>query len=271
MPLTRHNLSPSPLPSLSWSSALASFPLSTSPQALARLLQYDVTLISTASPGPDEGLEFAVHLRRVDPNLSVRKVSLSLERQLVIDPSHPSPNASDEDGELFLDIKADRDDSSPPSGIVLPAHEESYLPTPGPGRASSRVLSSVFKRSASQGRSPLPSPSYTSTTDPGSYFAALPTPAASTSGSNNSTPTSFTSTSSSRHVEKVTLLQVDAENVPWNGETRMKLPVPRDRSAYRYSIGETMRTRYVDVSFAVAIKVSLPLLSRRVRKLILGA
>lgn len=263
MPLTRHILSPSPLPALTWSSTLTSlspFP-STSPpsstSSLARHLQYDVTLISSSSPGPDEGMEFAIHLRRDDPNLYVRKVILNLDRHLVVDPSHLSPNASDDEGEVTFDPAAERDNQSPPFGsIVLPAAEEGYLPTPGPGRASARVISSVFKRSASQGRSPLPSPVHTSTTDPGSYFAALPpTPAASAAGSNTSTPTSFSSASSGRHVEKITMLAMEMETVNWEGENRLIIPVPKDRSHYRYSMGETMRTRYVDVHFTISIRV----------------
>lgn len=272
--LARHALQSSPLPPLAWSSSLpAAYPspsTSTSPLVLptpySQGIHYDVAALPAPTFGPGGEIEFSLRLRRDHPSLVVKSIRLELYRKVTFDRSRAARDdidGSDEEGEVYI-LEGDELWSAASAEAALRGGSEILAGTPAlssaqaSGRPTSRGLSSVFKRDrsvgASSSRSPLPSPSCTSTADPTSYFAPLPTPAASANGSNRSTPTSVGSEGTSRTVEE-SVLQADTSNVVLDGETRVVMRMPRDRSTFRYSMGETMRTGLVDVRFKVGVKV----------------
>lgn len=118
-------------------------------------------------------------------------------------------------------------------------------------RSTGRGLSSVFRRSSATVNA-LPSPCLAKTPSPEapSYFAPRPTPAGNASGKGSSV---------------VNVLVIETEEIGWAGEkseVRLEGVVPKNKSIYRYSIGETMKTKCAHVHFTLSVKVcssSLPL------------
>lgn len=263
IPLFRYALPPATLPA----PTLPSWTGTSRPNS-GGSLSYTITATSpTATPGPGEELAFNILLRREGPGASaesssagvqIRRISLSLDRHMTLDTNQsPSPDTSDDDeaSPPAFPLGSGSGGRSPPRQRSVDAEKPSQQqqkqqsPPPHAGRSASRGLSSVFKRGPSAGgsRSPLPSPSYAPalSQDPGCYFSATPL---SLSPAPGSTPT--------RSVTSTSMLVLEAvEDVVFGSEMKLVGAMPKTKSIFRYSVGETMKTRVAQVAFTLSGRV----------------
>ncbi|KAK4051621.1 hypothetical protein OIV83_002761 [Microbotryomycetes sp. JL201] len=204
-------------------------------------LRYSITASNKHAIGPGEPLDLTCVFTKDDSSLSIRKVHIAIERRVSADSACPSPSSSD-----------DEEVSPPPTGDDLteswtPAGSDEETLAPRPGRSSSRGLSSVFKRggsvSSAAGKSPLSSPVYVPTQDPGSYFGASPSPP-------------VASTSALPKLSPPTQLAVaEADDLLFDVEHKLACVFPVPKSIFRYSVGETVKTKLVSVEFVLAIRI----------------
>lgn len=230
VPLSRFSDSPHAqiLPSPTWSSSTSgtSFPG----------LHYSIGT-SKAVYAPDDELELDV-FTHVDETSShqIKKIQVTLDRHIVVDSPSPSPSGSDEE-EVFIP-----DDDT----LFLTPEETSRV-----GRPNTKALSSLFDRSTSSSVRPTPTTSPCSTPSPEvvSYISAR----------TSTSPPSRTMTAGSLpgiKTSTVTQIMVFEENdVPSGVEHKIVGVVPRTKSLYRYSIGETLRTKLANVQFRLSIKI----------------
>lgn len=173
----------------------------------------------------------------------VKKVSLWMERHMAFEANSSACTSSSEDEDS-------RGSQSPPR------HSSDFHPA---GRAPVKGLSSVFKRASAttrHGRSPLSSPPCAPPPgqDVGSYFAAIPHAGSQAGPSGDSGRRSS--------ISSMTMLSMDAteEEMVWNaqGAIRIRLSdaMPKTKSMYRYSVGETMKTRLMRITYAISGQVS---------------
>ncbi|KAM0789717.1 hypothetical protein ACM66B_006574 [Microbotryomycetes sp. NB124-2] len=229
IPLTQYSAPPSrPLSPLTWDGGEG--------------LRYSIASSNDRAIGPGESLDLTCVFTKDDPALSLRKVAISIERRVSVVSANSSPSSSD-----------DEDSSPPPTGDDL---GESWTPAgsgsddetlvPRTGRSSSRGLSNVFKRGGSvgsiAGKSPISSPVYVPAQDPGSYFGATPSTSTTVLARPSPSPTT-------------PLVVAEAEDVPFNVENKLGCVFPVPKSIFRYSVGESIKTRLVNVEFVLSIRL----------------
>lgn len=205
----------------------------TSPKSV-RGLHYTVSATKNAF-GPNDPLALDVYLHRDDPSLTVKKIQFSLDRHLSIDSSKSASRLGSDDED-----------------VALPADEPLDTPplSPDPATRHSRVtgnnrLPALFDRSASRTRkiSPHRSPPIL-TRDAPSYFAI-------DSGSSQN----GASTSAGCIPTVAQILSLDIDDVPFNTPSTFTATVPKAKSLYRYSIGETFRTAFATMTFTLSVKL----------------
>ena len=187
-------------------------------------LSYHITT-SKSTYGPNESLDLILNLKKQDSSLSLKKVIVTLERHLILNPvdhiSSASIAAGGESGDetLSSDGEIYRTDSTTPITTT----------NTGENRKS------LFQRSRVS-------------ISPESRSLLLP-------------PTSPSVTSKSSTT--TTILVIEKKDIVFNndGTTRVEMgaEVPRCKSIYRYSIGESMSTPSARIEFTLSIKVSLSL------------
>lgn len=203
-------------------------PLWTSPPSTQRRLAYRITP-SKSSYAPNELMEISVEFSREDPGLCVRRIVVGLERRVVL---------SSDGGEERSGSGSEGDEITLSDGEIYrtPHQEDTPLLPP-------TTTKRTFLRSASPFRSRA-SGSAESESRP---LTPLPS---SSSSSIKSAPTS--------------ILVMEKEDVIFDHEGMGRLVlggvVPRSKSVYRYSVGDTFSTKFARVEFLLIVRVRPPYL-----------
>ncbi|KAI5476301.1 hypothetical protein MNV49_007872 [Pseudohyphozyma bogoriensis] len=231
VPIIRFN--PSPLqyivPPPSWSSSSPSTPS-------IKNFHFSISTAKSAY-GPGDPIDLTVFLHRDDASIHVKRISVVLNRHVALELNPPpSTIESEDDEEIEFPLITDEDH----------AHNDPSRT----GRASKR-RSSFFERSNSVSReSPLPSPTWTaSPSEADSYFtpreSLLPTPPA-----EGSTPSPRLG---ARITQPMGTMEISEPGFGVNISSA--LLIPKTKSLYRYSNGETCKTILATQTFSLNVKI----------------
>ncbi|KAL8277618.1 hypothetical protein RQP46_010050 [Phenoliferia psychrophenolica] len=240
LPLTRYSAPSFTLPAASWSSSSSAASSSTlspphpsskppTPPPHLRGLQYSIEA-STGVLGPNDSLQIKLAFHRDDPSILIKKVQVSVDRHIEVDHSAVSPVGSDDDETLVA--MSDEEDLYSPSIL-----ENESTP-------SSRSGPKSLNRWR---RSPLPTPP-AAAGESGGYFAPR------TSG--GMSPENDSPLLSAGRAP-VPVLAFELDDVPVGAEVVLAGNLPQAKSLFRYSVGETMRTKLANVWFTVSVKITV--------------
>lgn len=177
-------------------------------------------------------MEVTFQFARCDPSLQIRRIEIALNRHVTLETASLSPAASD-----------DEDIAIPP--------EDNYSGEPN----------SPFNHGDNSEVSLLPGEGLPLGSRPSVTKAHFPFRLSSSSSASSPLPSRPTSATTKKEPASASILLLEKDEIVWSGERANVLlsgNIPKDKSAYRYSVGETMTTTFAAVHFTLCVKVCPP-------------